>query len=190
MPNIIKETCNGTLLYSIQDYMLTKREIECVGEINSKTVNSLIRQIRYLASINEGKEITMFINSPGGEITSGLALYDVMKGVKCPIRTVCTGMAASMAAILFASGDSRDILEHGRVMIHDPQLMQGYGGSTLTVKAVAEDMMRIREITCKILAQHTGKSLEEIYDKTAKDTYFSADEAIEYGLADRIIHNI
>lgn len=190
MPNIIKETCNGTLLYSIQDYMLTKREIECVGEINSKTVNSLIRQIRYLASINEGEEITMFINSPGGEITSGLALYDVMKGVKCPIRTVCTGMAASMAAILFASGDSREILEHGRVMIHDPQLMQGYGGSTLTVKAVAEDMMRIREITCNILAQHTGKSLEEIYDKTAKDTYFSAEEAIEYGLADRIIHNI
>lgn len=190
MPNIIKETCNGTLLYSIQDYMLTKREIECVGEINSKTVNSLIRQIRYLASINEGEEITMFINSPGGEITSGLALYDVMKGVKCPIRTVCTGMAASMAAILFASGDSREILEHGRVMIHDPQLMQGYGGSTLTVKAVAEDMMRIREMTCNILAQHTGKSLEEIYDKTAKDTYFSAEEAIEYGLADRIIHNI
>lgn len=190
MPNIIKETCSGILLYSIQDFMLTQREIECVGEINSQTVNSIIRQIRYLANQNENEEITMFINSPGGEISSGLALYDVMKGVKCPIRTVCTGMAASMAAILFCAGDKRDMLEHARVMIHDPQLMQGYGGSTLTVKAVAEDMMRIREITCKILAEHTGKTIEEIYDKTAKDTYFNADEAIEYGLADRIIHNI
>lgn len=101
MPNIIKETCNGILLYSIQDFMLTKREIECMGEINSQSVNSLIRQIRYLEAENENEEITMFINSPGGEITSGLALYDVMKAVKCPIRTVCTGMAASMAAILF-----------------------------------------------------------------------------------------
>lgn len=190
MPNIIKETCNGILLYSIQDHMLTKREIECTGEINSQSVNSLIRQIRYLASINQDEAITMFINSPGGEITSGLALYDVMKAVKCPVRTVCTGMAASMAAILFASGDKRDILEHARVMIHDPQLMQGYGGSTLTVKAVAEDMMRIREVTCKILADHTGKSIDEIYDKTARDTYFNAEEAVEYGLADRIIYNI
>ena len=190
MPNIIKETCNGILLYSIQDFMLTKREIECMGEINSQSVNSLIRQIRYLEAENENEEITMFINSPGGEITSGLALYDVMKAVKCPIHTVCTGMAASMAAILFSAGDKRHILEHARVMIHDPQLIQGYGGSTLTVKAVAEDMMRIREITCKILADHTGKSLEEIYDKTAKDTYFNAEEAVEYGLADKIIHKI
>lgn len=190
MPNIIKETCSGTVLYTIQDYMLKKREIECVGEINSQTVNSLIRQIRYLASEDNEKGITMFINSPGGEITSGLALYDVMKSVNCPIRTICTGMAASMAAILFTAGDQRDIFEHARVMIHDPQLVQGYGGSTLTVKAVAEDMMRIREITCKILAEHTGKDLEEIYDKTAKDTYFCADEAVQYGLADRIIHKI
>lgn len=136
MPNIIKETCNGTLLYTIQDYMLKKREIECFDEINSKTVNSLIGQIRYLASENENEEITMFINSPGGEVASGLALYDVMKAVKCPIRTVCTGMAASMAAILFSAGDRREILEHARVMIHDPQLSAGYGGSTLTVKNV------------------------------------------------------
>lgn len=82
------------------------------------------------------------------------------------------------------------MLEHARIMIHDPQLIQGHGGSTLTIKAVAEDMMRVREITCKILADNTGKSLEEIYDKTAKDTYFDAQEAIEYGLADRIIHKI
>lgn len=190
MPNIIKDTCNGTVLYSIQDYMLSKREIECMGEINSQSVNSLIRQIRYLASENKDEEITMFINSPGGEITSGLALYDVMKSVDCPIRTICTGMAASMAAILFSAGDKRDMLEHARVMIHDPQLIQGHGGSTLTIKAVAEDMMRVREITCKILAQNTGKSLEEIYDKTAKDTYFDAEEAVKYGLADRIIHKV
>lgn len=190
MPNIIKDTCNGTAIYTIQDYMLQKREIECIGEINLNSVNSLISQIRYLADEDENKTITMFINSPGGEVTSGLALYDVMKAVKCPIRTICTGIAASMAAILFSAGDQRDIFEHSRVMIHDPQLLKGYGGSTLNVKSVAEDMMILRETTCRILADCTGKTIDEIYEKTANDTYFDAEKAVEFGLADKIIYDI
>ena len=103
-PRIIKETSSGTSFSEIRDEMFSDREILCVGEINSVTVNSLINQIRYLAKSDPEKEITMYINSPGGEVSSGLALYDVMKAVKCPIRTVCVGTAASMAAVLFASG--------------------------------------------------------------------------------------
>lgn len=189
-PMIVKETYNGLSCYNIQDEMLMNREIECVGEINSESVNSLIAQIRYLYHQDQEKEITMYINSPGGEVSSGLALYDVMKAVKCPIHTVCIGTAASMGAILFVSGDNRDILPHGRVMIHDPLISGGVGGSALRIKCLGDDLMRTREITGKILAEHTGKTLDEIYEKTAVDSYFYADEAVEFGLADRIIENL
>ena len=127
-PRIIKETSSGTSFSEIRDEMFSDREILCVGEINSVTVNSLINQIRYLAKSDPEKEITMYINSPGGEVSSGLALYDVMKAVKCPIRTVCVGTAASMAAVLFASGSERDMLPHARIMIHDPLIIGGAGG--------------------------------------------------------------
>lgn len=188
-PRIITETSYGLFFHTIQDEMLTHREIECIGEINSESVNSLISQIRYLAREDPGKEITIYINSPGGEVSSGLALYDVMKAVKCPIRTVCVGTAASMGAVLFAAGNKRDMLPHARVMIHDP-LIQRTGGNALGLKAISDSLLRTREITGKILAEHTGRTLEEIYEKTAVDSYFYADEAIEFGLADRIITNI
>lgn len=188
-PRIIKETSSGLFFSTIQDEMLTHREIECIGEINSESVNSLISQIRYLAREEPGKEITIYINSPGGEVSSGLALYDVMKAVKCPIRTVCVGTAASMGAVLFAAGDQRDMLTHARVMIHDP-LIRATGGNALGLKAISDSLMRTREITGRILAEHTGRTLEEIYEKTAVDSYFYADEAVEFGLADRIIDEI
>ena len=187
-PNITKETSSGMLCYSIQDDMLNHREIECIGEINSESVNSLIRQIRYLARQDPNGEITILINSPGGEVASGLALYDVMQSVDCPIKTVCVGTAASMAAVLFAAGDERVMLPNARVMIHDPLISSGIGGSTLTIKSISDDLMKTREIVAKILAKHTHKTLKEIYKKTEKDSYFYAEEAIEYGLADRIIN--
>lgn len=189
-PMIVKETYNGVSCYNIQDEMLIRREIECVGEINSESVNSLISQIRYLNYQDSDKEITMYINSPGGEVSSGLALYDVMKAVKCPIHTVCVGTAASMGALLFASGNQRDILPHGRVMIHDPLIAGGIGGNALSIKCISDDLMRTREITGNILAEHTGKTLAEIFEKTAMDSYFYADEAVKFGLADRIIENL
>ncbi|MBP3674132.1 MAG: ATP-dependent Clp protease proteolytic subunit [Oscillospiraceae bacterium] len=188
-PRIIKETSNGLFFHTIQDEMLSHREIELIGQIESESVNSIIRQIRYLAREEPGKEITIYINSPGGEVTSGLALYDVMKAVKCPIRTVCIGTAASMGAVLFAAGDQRDMLPHTRVMIHDP-LISRTGGNALSLKAVSDDLMRTREITCRILAEHTGKQLEEIYEKTATDSWFYAEEAVRFGLADRVIDEI
>ena len=188
-PRIIKETSSGLFFHTIRDEMLANREIQLIGEVNSDSVNSLISQILYLAREDPGKEITIYINSPGGEVSSGLALYDVMKGVRCPIRTVCVGMAASMGAVLFAAGNQRDILPHGRVMIHDPLIAQT-GGSALYLRTVSDDLLRTREITAAILADHTGRTLEEIYEKTAADTYFYADEAVEFGLADRVIYEI
>lgn len=186
-PYIIKETSNGPFICQIQDDMLLRREIECVGEINADSVNAVIRQVRYLANQDPEAEITIYINSPGGEVSSGLALYDVMKAVPCPIRTVCVGTAASMGAVLFASGDRREMLPHAQVMIHDP-LILSTGGSALSLKSTSDSLMEIRESTAKILAEQTGKTLEEIFDKTKQDTWFHAQEAVDFGLADSIIH--
>ena len=189
-PNIIKETSSGMFACTIRDDMLLHREIECSGEIDAASASSLIRQIRYLARKAPGEEITLYINSPGGEVAQGLALYDVMRAVGCPIRTVCTGTAASMGALLFAAGHQRDMLPHAKVMIHDPLRLAGPGGSALDVKRQSDELLETRETTGKILAQHTHKTLEEIYEKTAKDTWFTAQEAVDFGLADRILQEI
>jgi len=187
-PHIIGETSTGRFLYDIRDEMLKNREVECVGTIDDRLVYSLCRQLRYLQRQDPEKEITMFINSPGGSVTDGLALYDVMKGLTCPVRTVCLGMAASMGALLFAAGTSRDILPHGRVMIHDPLISGGAGGSALALQDTSRRLMETRKITGSILAQCTGKTLKEIYRKTGKDTWFDAQQAVDFGLADRIVN--
>ena len=190
IPHIIRESADGTLLIPIQDEMLQRREIECVGEITQDSVYEMILQLRHLQHEDADAEITIYINSPGGEVQSGLALYDVMQAVSCPIRTVCVGRAASMAALLFIAGDTRDMLTHARVMIHDPLIAGGVGGSALSVDAVARDLMKTRQTAAEIIAKHSGHSIEEVYAKTAKDTYFDADEAVAWGLADRIITTI
>ena len=190
-PNIVKESSTGTSIFRIEDQMLIDREIELCGPIDANMVNSLIRQLRYLQKLDANAEITLFINSPGGEVLSGLALYDVMRAISCPVRTVCLGMAASMAALLFISGAQRDMLPHSQVMIHDP-LVGGGGiaGSALSVKAASDNLMRTREITAQVIAEHTGKTLDEVYELTAKDTFFEARDAVENGLADRVIETL
>ncbi|MDE7178673.1 MAG: ATP-dependent Clp protease proteolytic subunit [Lachnospiraceae bacterium] len=189
-PNIIKESSEGTTYCPIQDELFSKhRSVEVVGEITRESVYSLILQLRYLHHADPEKEITMYINSPGGSVTDGLALYDVMEGISCPIRTVCVGMAASMGSLLFAAGNERDILPHAKVMIHDP-LTTGIKGNALSVEEASRRLMETREITASILAGHTGHSIEEVYEKTKTDSYFSAEEAVAWHLADRIIHEI
>lgn len=189
-PRIIRETSSGYSSFEVVDEMFRHRELECVGEINDQSVYSLCRQLRHLQREDPQGEITIYINSPGGEVSSGLALYDVMQGISCPIRTVCLGKAASMGAILFASGDRREILPHGEVMIHDPLIQGGPGGSALAVQEVSRGLLKTRRILCDILARHTGKSRQEVYRKTAKDTWFDAEEAVAFGLADRIIDTL
>ncbi len=187
-PMIIKETCSGYIVHTIQDEMLMHREVECVGVINEDSVNSLILQLRYLERLDPDEEITIYINSPGGEVSSGLALYDVMKAIRCPIRTVCVGLAASMGAILFAAGDQREMLAHSRVMIHDPLIAgSGIKGSAAYLDAQVKDLMNTRAIIAEILAAHTHRTVEEVLEKTAKDTFFYSEEAVAFGLADKIV---
>lgn len=188
-PNVITETCKGRESSRIIDEMFLDREINCVGTIDEDSVNSLCLQLRYLAKQDPEAEITMFINSGGGEVTSGLALLDTMAAIPCPIHTICTGMAASMASLLFIAGNQRDLLPHSKVMIHDPLIAGGIGGSALSVKAHSENLMRTREIIAEVISKHTGHSMEEVYEATGYDHYFEAQEAIEWGLADRIIES-
>ena len=138
-PLVMQETSDGLRLYDIRDEMLASREIEITGAIDAGSVSTAIRCLLHLQKEDQQLPITLYINSPGGEVQSGLALYDVMQAVSCPIHTVCLGMAASMAALLFIAGDQREMLPHSRVMIHDPLIGGGIGGSALSVKARADD---------------------------------------------------
>ncbi len=189
-PQIMQETALGLERFDIKDEMLACRELELCGPVDADSVAELIRGMRHLQRVDPAAPVTLFINSPGGEVQSGLALYDVMKAVSCPVRTVCLGLAASMAALLFIAGDTRDILPHGRVMIHDPLVGGGIGGSALSVKARADDLMRIRDITAQVIAEHTGMELERVFELTARDTYFEAEQAVRAHLADKVIHEL
>ncbi len=186
-PQIIRETAEGPYRLDIRDQMLASRELELTSAVDAESCATLIRGLLYLQRVDAKAPVTLYINSLGGEVQSGLALYDVMQAVSCPIRTVCLGMAASMAALLFIAADERLMLPHSRVMVHDPLIGSGLGGSALSVKARADDLMRIRDVTAGVIARHTGMTLEQVFKLTATDTYFEAQEAVEAGLADRVV---
>lgn len=184
VPQLSMETSYGFSSRRMQDELLKRRVILCFGEITPEMADGLILQLLYLGK--ESKEqINLYIHSPGGEVNSGLAVYDTMQLVGCPIRTVCVGDASSMAAVLFAAGTTRLILAHSQVMIHDP-LVRQIGGSTLKIKDWADSLMETRRDMVKILSRHTGRSEAEILEKTEKETTFHAKEAVEFGLADKI----
>jgi len=189
MPNLIKETVRGMEVLTPEDLLFTNREIFLTTEVDSETSNKLIKQLMILEKMDSNAEITLYINSPGGEVVSGFAVYDFIKLMKAPVRTVCIGTAASMGAILFLAGKKREMLEHTRLMIHDP----AYGGGDMAGKkphelqVYVDKLKQSQEIIAKIIAEKTGKSMEEIYEKTRDDTYFNADEAIAYGLATGIL---
>lgn len=185
-PNILKETNQGIQCYSIVDDMLQRREVFLTGQIDLESANDIIKQLLYLERIDPDKEIKIYINSGGGEVSSGLAIYDVMQNISCPVRTICMGLSASMAAVLLVAGDVRDIYEHSRIMIHDP-LMNNVSGNALHIRDVADDILATRKMIAEIMSEHTGKTIDEIYNKTYKDSYFTAEEAFQFGLIDNII---
>ena len=189
-PNIIRETAEGLVRLDLRDQMLFERKLELCGLVTSESVSLLIRGLLYLEGEDDQAPVTLYVNSNGGEVQSGLALYDVMQAVHCPIRAVCLGIAASMAAVLFASADERLMLPHSRVMIHDPLIDGGIGGSALSVKARTDDLMRMREVIAQTIARHSGMDVERVYELTASDTYFEAEKAVEAGLADRVISDL
>ena len=190
IPTIIRETSEGTARIPIADIMFQRREIWLTGEITSEVADAVIAQILHLDAEDPDAEITLYIDSPGGSVTAGLSIYDVMQAVPADIHTVCVGTAASMAAVLFAAGDRREILRHGEVMIHDPLVSGGISGSALTVQDKSDRLMAKRKVLSGILAEHTGKSVKQIYKVTAKDTYFGAEEAVAFGLADAVIEKM
>lgn len=190
IPTIIRETSEGTARIPIADIMFQRREIWLTGEITSEVADAVIAQILHLDAEDPDAEITLYIDSPGGSVTAGLSIYDVMQAVSADIHTVCVGTAASMAAVLFAAGDRREILRHGEVMVHDPLVSGGISGSALTVQEKSNRLMDKRKVLCGILAEHTGKNIKQIYKVTAKDTYFGAEEAVQYGLADAVIEKL
>ena len=190
IPAIIQETSEGTARIPIADMMFQRREVWLTGEINSEVADAVISQILHLDAEDPDAEITLYIDSPGGSVTAGLSIYDVMQAVSADIHTVCVGTATSMAAVLFASGDRREILRHGEVMVHDPLVSGGISGSALAVQDKSDRLMAKRKVLCGILAQHTGKTLKQIYKVTAKDTYFGAEEAVAFGLADAVIEKL
>ena len=190
IPTIIRETSEGTVRVPIADMMFQRREVWLTGEINSEVADAVIAQILHLDAEDPDAEITLYIDSPGGSVTAGLSIYDVMQAVTANIHTVCVGTAASMAAVLFAAGHRREILRHGEVMIHDPLVSGGITGSALAIQDKSDRLMAKRKVLSGILAEHTGKSVKQIYKVTAKDTYFGAEEAVQYGLADAVIEKL
>ena len=189
-PQVLKRTASGVEKYDIRDRMLADRQLELTCQVDAESCSSVIRGLLYLQGLDAQAPVTLYITSLGGEVQSGLALYDVMQAVSCPVRTVCLGMAASMGALLFIAGDDREMLPHSRIMIHDPLIGGGIAGSALSVKARADDLMRIRDVTAEVIARHTGMPLDEVFSLTASDTYFEADEAVRRNLADRVVTSL
>ena len=186
-PRILTETRGGISAHSIEDEMLKNRQVCLMGPVDEDSVNSLITQLLYLEQRSPGEEITFYINSGGGEVRNGLALYDVMQYISSPVHTVCIGFAASMAAVLFASGDRRELFAHSKVMIHDPSISGNLTKKALELQVMSENLLETRQALAEILARHTGQDLQVILEKTVSDTYFDAQGAVDFGLADDII---
>ncbi len=186
--NVQIKSSNGITTVPINTKLMTERKIFIEGEINEETACRFVKQVLLLSSENSEKPIDVFITSPGGEINSGLLIYDTIQGCKTPIRTFCMGRAFSMGAVLFACGNhGRYILPHSEVMLHEPLLGGKVGGNASSIRSISESLLETKKKLNQILAQHTGKTEEEIEEATKFDHYYSAEESVEFGLADKIV---
>lgn len=188
MANILRETVRGVESVSIEDEMLRNREIFLVDKVDAESANELIKKLMYLEREDRSGEITLYVNSPGGEVISGLAVYDYIQLMEAPVNTVCIGTAASMGAILFLAGRERMMLKHTRLMIHDPSYSCGElkGRKSHEIQYELNKLNKVRTTLAGIISERTGKSVKEIYKVTARDTYYSAEEAVRFGLATKI----
>ena len=186
IPMVVEQTNRGERSYDIYSRLLEDRIIFLDGEINDQTANLVIAQLIYLEGKDPDKDIMMYINSPGGSVVSGLAIYDTMNYIKCDVSTICIGLAASMAAILLSSGakGKRIALPNSEVMIHQP--LGGFQGQASDIKIHAEHIMKTRRVLNKILSENTGVDIKKIEEDTDRDNFMSAEEAKKYGLVDKI----
>ncbi len=191
IPSVEVESTYGTREVSLATRHLMNRKVFLTGSIDGDLANSFLSQLLYLE--NESEEpITIFINSPGGEVNSGLLIYDAIQGSNLVINLVCTGMCSSMAAIILAGGQKghRFILKHSKVMIHEPLIPSGVGGSASSIRNISDSIIETRDLINGILAEHTGKTVEEINEDTRYDHYMNAQEAVDYGLCDQILESL
>ena len=188
VPYVVEQTSRGERSYDIFSRLLNDRIIMLSEEVNDTTASLIVAQLLYLEAQDPDKDIQFYINSPGGVITSGLAIYDTMQYIKCDVSTICIGMAASMGAFLLAAGakGKRIALPNAEIMIHQPS--GGSRGQASDIKIQAEQILRIRENLNRILAENTGKSVEQIALDTERDHFLTAEEAREYGLIDKVIY--
>ena len=187
VPMVVEQTGRGERSYDIFSRLLNDRIIFLSDEVNDATASLVVAQLLYLEAQDPDKDISFYINSPGGSVTAGMAIYDTMNFIKCDVSTVCIGMAASMGAFLLSAGTKgkRFALPNSEIMIHQP--LGGAKGQATDIKIQAELILRTRDRLNKILAENTGKSVEQIAHDTERDNYMTTDEALAYGLIDKVI---
>ncbi|MBP3591004.1 MAG: ATP-dependent Clp endopeptidase proteolytic subunit ClpP [Clostridia bacterium] len=187
VPVVVEQTSRGERSYDIYSRLLNDRIIFLADEVNDTTASLVVAQMLYLEAQDPDKDVYFYINSPGGSISAGMAIYDTMNYIKCDVSTICIGMAASMGAFLLSSGakGKRFALPNAEVMIHQP--LGGMQGQASDIKIHADHILRIREKLNTLLAEQTGKPLETIQKDTERDNFMSAAEAMEYGLIDKVI---
>ena len=187
VPMVIEQTPRGERSFDIYSRLLKERVIFIVGPIEDHMANLVVAQLLFLESENPDKDISLYINSPGGSVTAGLAIYDTMQFIKPHISTLCIGQAASMGAVLLAAGEKgkRFSLPHSRVMIHQP--LGGYQGQASDIDIHAKEILKIREQLNQLLAHHTGQSIETIDNDTERDNFMGAETAAKYGLIDEVL---
>jgi len=189
VPMVVEQTPRGERSYDIFSRLLKERVVFLVGPVEDQVANLVVAQLLYLESENPDKDISLYINSPGGAVTAGLSIYDTIQFIKPHVNTLCVGQAASMGALLLAAGTAgkRHILPHSRVMIHQP--LGGYQGQATDIDIHAREILHTRDRLNGILAHHTGQSLDKVREDTERDYFMSADAAVEYGLVDRVVAN-
>jgi ATP-dependent Clp protease protease subunit len=186
--NVLIKSSNGITQVSADSRLLAQRKVFIEGEIDSEAACEFIKKIMILNAEDSSKPIDVLINSPGGEINSGMVMYDVIQASKAPIRMFCIGRAYSMGAVLFACGNhGRYMLPHGELMLHEPLLGNRVGGNSSSIKSISESLLETKRKMNQILAKHTGKSEKEVEKATSYDHYYSPEESIEFGLCDKIV---
>jgi ATP-dependent Clp protease protease subunit len=187
IPMVIEQSGRGERAYDIYSRLLKERVIFLVGPINDAMANLIVAQLLFLESENPDKDINLYINSPGGSVSAGLAVYDTMQFIKPDVSTLCTGLAASMGAFLLAAGakGKRFVLPNSRVMIHQPS--GGFSGQASDIEIHAKEVLYLKRRLNEMMAQHTGQSIEVIDRDTDRDNFMSAEEAVKYGLIDKVL---
>jgi len=187
VPMVVESTGRGERAYDIYSRLLKERVVFLVGQVEDYMSNLIVAQLLFLESENPDKEISLYINSPGGAVTAGMAIYDTMQFIKPNVNTVCIGQAASMGALLLTAGATggRFALPHARIMIHQP--LGGYQGQATDIDIHTKEILRIRDEMNQIMAKHTGQKLKQVQQDTERDNFKSAEEAKDYGLIDEVI---